>query len=117
MSTCQSTIDFLLDQLSQLSRVRARKMFGEWALYCDEKVVALVCDDQLFVKITPEGLKLMGKRFVEGAAYPGAKPSMRLGAREIEDRDFLCKLLRATADSLPTPKPKAPKLRNPKGGR
>jgi len=26
-------------------------MFGEYALYCGDKVVALVCDDQLFVKI------------------------------------------------------------------
>ena len=55
MPTSQSTIDFLLDQLSGLPRVRARKMFGEYALYCQEKVVALVCDNQLFVKITPEG--------------------------------------------------------------
>jgi len=117
MSTRQSTIDFLLDQLSQLPHVRARKMFGEWAFYCNEKVVALVCDDQLFVKITPEGLKMMGKRMVEGTAYPGAKPSMLLGAREIEDRDFLCQLMRATADSLPAPKPKAPKRQVPKANR
>jgi TfoX/Sxy family transcriptional regulator of competence genes len=27
-----------------------RYMFGEYAIYCDGKVVALVCDNQLFVK-------------------------------------------------------------------
>ena len=49
MATSESTIDFLLDQLGAVPGVRARKMFGEYALYCGEKVVALVCDDQLFV--------------------------------------------------------------------
>ncbi len=60
MSTSQSTIDFLLDQLAGLANVHARKMFGEYALYCGEKVVALVCDNQLFVKITPPGKALVG---------------------------------------------------------
>jgi len=52
MAISRNTIDFILDQLSALPKIRARKMFGEYALYCDEKVVALVCDDQLFIKIT-----------------------------------------------------------------
>jgi TfoX/Sxy family transcriptional regulator of competence genes len=80
MTTSQGTIDFLLDQLAGLPRVRARKMFGEYALYCDEKVVALVCDNQLFVKITPPGRALVGEGYVEGEAYPGAKPSMLMSA-------------------------------------
>jgi TfoX/Sxy family transcriptional regulator of competence genes len=46
-------IDYLLDQLSNLPNVRVRRMFGAYALYCDEKVVALVCDNQLFGKIAP----------------------------------------------------------------
>jgi DNA transformation protein and related proteins len=106
MATSQSTIDFLLDQLSGLPAVRARKMFGEYALYCQEKVVALVCDNQLFVKITPAGKALVGERYEEGQAYPGARPSMAIGAEEIEDADRLCELLRVTAAALPAPKPK-----------
>jgi DNA transformation protein len=61
LTTSPNMIEFLLDQLSGLPRVRARKMFGEYALYCDDKVVALVCDNQLFVKMTPGGKKLLGK--------------------------------------------------------
>lgn len=109
MTTSQSTIDFLLDQLSGLPRVRARKMFGEYALYCQEKVVALVCDNQLFVKITPQGKALVGARYAEGRAYPGARPSMVIGAEVIEDSDQLCELLRVTAAALPVPKPKGPR--------
>lgn len=109
MTTSQSTIDYLLDQLSSLPNVHARKMFGEYALYCDEKVVALVCDNQLFVKITPPGRALVGERYVVGTAYPGAKPSMLIGAEEIDDGERLCELIRLTADALPAPKPKRPR--------
>lgn len=105
MPTQQSTIDFLLDQLSSLSNVRVKKMFGEYALYCDEKVVALVCDDQIFVKITGPGKNHAKGRYVEGCAYPGAKVSMN-GTDEIDDSEFLCTLMRLTADALPLPKPK-----------
>lgn len=117
MTTNQDTIDYLLDQLSSLPNVRARKMFGEYALYCDEKVVALVCDNQLFVKITPQGKALVGQRYVEGEAYPGAKPSMVVDAEEIDDDERLCELIRITAAALPAPKPKRPKKKRSQGVR
>lgn len=108
MSTSQSTIDFLLDQLADLAGVHARKMFGEYALYCGDKVVALVCDNQLFVKLTPPGKALVGSGYREGAAYPGAKPSILVGADLIEDSERLCELVRVTAGALPPAKPKRP---------
>lgn len=109
MSTSPTTIDFLLDQLASLPGVRTRKMFGEYALYCDDKVVALVCDDQLFVKITEPGRALVGEHYAEGQAYPGAKPSILVGADEIDDAERLCELVRVTAQALPPPKPKRPR--------
>jgi TfoX/Sxy family transcriptional regulator of competence genes len=84
-------------------------MFGEYALYCGEKVVALVCVNQLFVKITPAGKALVGERYQEGEAYPGAKPSMLIDAEEIDDCERLSELIRVTAAALPPPKPKKPK--------
>jgi len=101
-----STIDFLLDQLGAVRGVRARKMFGEYALYCGEKVVALVCDNQLFVKITAPGKALVGKRYAEGFAYPGAKASILVGADDLEDHDRLAELIRVTAAALPAPRPR-----------
>jgi len=111
LSTQASTIDYLLDQLASLPSVRARKMFGEYALYCDEKVVALICDNRLFVKITAAGRALVGAEIEEGAAYPGAKPSMVIGADFLDDDERLCELIRATAAELPLPKPPKPKQR------
>lgn len=106
MSTSQSTIDYFLDQLTSLSTVSARKMFGEYALYCDGKVVALVCDEQLFVKITDPGRDFVGAHYVEGFAYPGARASMLIDDDRIEDREWLCALIRITSENVPTPKPK-----------
>ena len=51
MSTSKETVAFILDQLAPLP-VRAKAMFGEYGLYCDEKIVALICDETLFVKPT-----------------------------------------------------------------
>jgi TfoX/Sxy family transcriptional regulator of competence genes len=106
MATRQSTIEFILDQVSTLNSVRAKKMFGEYALYVEDKVVALICDDQLFVKTTDPGRAFLGKRYQEGTAYPGAKPSMLIGADALEDHEQLSELLRITALALPPPKPK-----------
>ena len=111
MATSQSTIDYILDQVQPLERVRAKKMFGEYALYYDDKVVALACDDQLFVKITPAGKAFVGGGYQEGTAYPGAKPSMLIGAEDLDDSERLCELLRITAAALPGPKPKKAKAK------
>ena len=111
MATNQSIVDYILDQLSGVGELRARKMFGEYALYCDDKVVALVCDDRLFIKITPAGQEYAGEQYEEGHAYPGAKVSMLIGEDMIEDREWLKGLIRLSADALPVPKPKVRRKR------
>jgi len=107
MATSERTIAFLLDQLREVRDVSARKMFGEYALYVRDKVVALVCDDQLFVKLTDAGRALVGARFKEGFAYPGAKASLLVSADDLEDAERLAELVRVTDAALPAPKPKA----------
>ncbi len=111
MATQSSTINYLLDQLASVSGVRVRKMFGEYALYCNDKVVALVCDDELFVKITQSGKEFVGDQYQEGTAYPGAKPSMRIDMDMAENRDWLCELIAITEAALPEPAPKKKKIR------
>ncbi len=114
MATSERTIDFLLDQLGSVPGMRARKMFGEYALYCGEKVVALVCDDQLFVKLTAPGKALVGDRYAEGFPYPGAKAALLVGAGDLEDHERLAELIRVTAAALPAPRPKAKTKRKAK---
>ncbi len=106
MATQQSTIDYIIDQVASAGTITSRKMFGEYALYCDGKVVALVCDDTLFVKITPAGRDFVGSHYKEGFAYEGARPSMEITEEQIEDRQWLSELIRITAENVPAPKAK-----------
>lgn len=109
MSTSQSTIDFILDQLAELQTASARKMFGEYALYYEGRVVGLVCDDTLFMKITVPGKNFVGAFYQEGCAYPGAKTSMVIDGEQLEDSEWLCGLVRLTAANVAPPKPKKKK--------
>jgi DNA transformation protein and related proteins len=102
MATRQSTIDFLLDQMAGAGPVSARKMFGEYAIYCDGKVVALVCDDQLFVKPTDAGKTYIGK-VKERPPYPGAKPSFLISGDQLDDAGWLSGLIHTTCAALPRP--------------
>ncbi len=88
MASKQSTIDFILEQVEEAGVVSARKMFGEYAIYCNEKVVALVCDDELFVKPTSAGKAFIGD-VMEGCPYPGAKPYFLISGDQWEDSEWL----------------------------
>ena len=106
MATKQATVDYILDQLTSLGDVHARKMFGEYALYFDGKVVGLICGDTLFVKITEGGKEFVGEHYQEGCAYPGAKALMEISGDLLEDHHWLCELISMTASQLPLPKKK-----------
>ena len=108
MATEQKTADFLTEQMSGAGAVRSRKMFGEYAIYCDEKVIALICDEQLFVKPTEPGKQFVGEVH-EAPPYPGAKPYYLIPEDRWDDANWLAELTRITADALPAPKPKKPK--------
>ena len=105
MASRQGNVDYIVEQCAAAGSVSARKMFGEYALYCDGKVAALVCDDQLFVKPTAAGRAFLGET-EEAPPYPGAKPCFLISGERWDDADFLAKLIRLTADALPAPKKK-----------
>src|SRR5262245_52307552 len=104
MASSLDTIQYIVDQAGLGRRLEFKKMFGEYALYIDSKVVALVCDDQLFLKPTPKGLNFLGS-VKEAPPYPGAK-NYYLLVSELDDPERLKMALQVTADALPMPKPK-----------
>ena len=110
MSTRRETASYVLEQLEPLD-VRVRPMFGEFCLYCDEKPVALICDDTVFLKpsAASDGLGLK-----EAEAYPGSKPYRIVGADMIHGSDAFRELVQATAEALPSPKPRKPRARSPR---
>ena len=102
MASQQSMVDFIVDQISEAGEVSARKMFGEYGLYCGGKMVALVCDDQLFVKPTAGGRSRLSS-VTEASPYPGAKPCFLISAEMLEDHEALTELIKITARELPLP--------------
>jgi TfoX/Sxy family transcriptional regulator of competence genes len=72
MGSSIGTVQYICDQAALGSRLAFKRMFGEYALYLDGKIVALICDDQLFLKATAEGRAYLGK-VSEAPPYPGAK--------------------------------------------
>ncbi len=107
MSSDQSFVDFIMETMAGAGKITCRKLFGEYAIYCGGKVVALVCDNRLFVKQTPGGRAFIGKP-VEAPAYPGAKLSFLIEDK-IEDRAWMGELIRITSNELLEPKEKAKK--------
>jgi TfoX/Sxy family transcriptional regulator of competence genes len=105
MGTSPDLAAFLLEQLTGAAPVSLRKMFGEYALYCEGKLVALLCDDTLFVKPTAAGRSFLGNP-AEAPPYPGAKPHYQIDPDRWDDAEWLCALIRTTAGALPAPKPK-----------
>ena len=57
MAARQEYVDYVAEQLQDAGRIRTKRMFGEYGLYCDDVFFAVICDDQLFVKATPQGEK------------------------------------------------------------
>lgn len=105
MASDQDFMEFVADQMEAAGHITFRKMFGEYAVYCDGKVVALVCDNQLFVKPTEAGKSYIGT-VCEAPPYPGAKMYFLI-EDQYEDAQWLSGLIQITARELPMPKPKA----------
>ncbi len=100
MASQQNTVDFIVEQIGKAGRVAARKMFGEYGIYCDEKMIGLVADDLLFIKPTAAGRAYIGE-VNEQPPYPGAKPCFLISGEKWEDGDWLTELVRLSAAALP----------------
>ena len=108
MASDHSIVDYVLEQISSAGRVHAKKMFGEYGIYCNDKIVALICDDQLYVKPTEAGRTYL-KNPIEGCPYPGAKPYFLISGELWEDSKWLSKLIKISSTELPPPKAKRTK--------
>jgi len=101
MASDAEFVEFVTDQISDACGISSRKMFGEYALYSNGKIVAMICDNQLFIKPTESGKDFIGE-YVEAPPYPGAKNSLLIQCR-IEDSEWLSELIRITERELPPP--------------
>ncbi|OEZ89918.1 hypothetical protein JAB8_22210 [Janthinobacterium sp. HH106] len=114
MASQQGTVDFLLEQMAGAGSLSAKKMFGEYGVYCDGKMFAIVADDRLFIKPTEAGRAWISKlgTLPEAPPYPQAKPYYLISGELWNEREWLVQLAQRTTAELPLPKPKSqPKLK------
>jgi TfoX/Sxy family transcriptional regulator of competence genes len=104
MASGLTTVHYICDQAGLGPRLTFKKMFGEFGLYVDGKLVALVCDDQLYLKPSAEGQACLGTVSLV-PPYPGARDYFLL-ASEVDDPERLRSALEVTAREMPMPKPK-----------
>jgi len=106
MASDAEFVRFVTGQLEHSVAITSRKMFGEYAIYSNGKLVALICDNQLFVKQTDGGRVFIGD-VTEASPYSGAKPSFLV--EELDDADWLSELIKITERELPAPRMKRKK--------
>lgn len=111
MATDLSFVEYVTDQAQLGDRLTYNKMFGEYGLYLDGKIVALACDNTLYVKQTTSTDSLTAN-LVRSSPYPGAKPHVVADAL-LDEPEQLCELLLATGKALSALKPKAPNKKKP----
>ncbi|HHF7365166.1 TPA: GNAT family N-acetyltransferase [Legionella bozemanae] len=95
MASKEDTVFLILDQIKDAGSISAKKMFGEYAIYCNNKVVALVCDDMFFVKPTVSGKSFLGE-VDEQSPYPGAPKYYFISGELWEDSEWMTELIKIT---------------------
>ena len=55
MASTVEFVEYVCDQISGAGSITYKKMFGEYGIYCNEKIIGLICDNQFFVKKTKIG--------------------------------------------------------------
>ncbi|HEX7860715.1 MAG TPA: TfoX/Sxy family protein [Verrucomicrobiae bacterium] len=106
MATINETAQFILTKLRHPDRFTAKRMFGEFGLYADGKMVALICDDRLYVKIAPPSAALE-PQCEKGEPYPRSKLHYLIDEGQLSTIPTLPSILLALAEAMPEKKTKA----------
>ncbi len=108
MASSREFVEYVMEQLRNAGPVTYKKMFGEYGLFCGRKFFGVVCDDTLFIKITEAG-RTVCPGLSEEPPYEGARNYFLV--EEIDDGEFLTRLVTATCEALPDPEPKTRRRR------
>lgn len=111
MSTDLSFVEYVVETARLGSRLTCKKLFGEYALYLDEKVIAFVCDNSVYIKPS-QAVTAIAPDLPQGPPYPGAK-DYPIADELLDDPEAFRRLLQETAELLPLPKPKKPAKAKP----
>ena len=96
-------VQYIIDQCSNAGEIVVKKMMGDHCAYCDGVLFGLICDNSFYVKVTEPG-KAVLKEVILRPPYDGAKDYFYIS--DVDDRDYLTALIKATIPALPKPKVK-----------
>ena len=96
-------VQFIADQCAGAGEIAVKKMMGDYCIYCDGVLFGLICDNNLYLKVTEPGRALL-KEVILRPPYDGAKDYFYIS--EVDNRDYLVALIKATLPALPRSKSK-----------
>lgn len=96
-------VQYIADQCAGAGEIAVKKMMGDYCVYCDGILFGLICDDNFYLKVTGPGKALL-KEVILRPPYDGAKDYFYIA--DVDDRDYLGRLVQATLPALPAPKAK-----------
>ena len=94
-------VQYVIDQCSGAGEIIVKKMMGDYCIYCKGILFGLICDDNLYIKVTEAG-RCVVKDEVLRPPYPGAKGHFYI--EDVDDRDYLTLLIKTTLPHLPVRK-------------
>ena len=106
MASSKEYLDFILEQLSELTDITYKSMIGEYIIYYQEKIVGGIYDDRFLVKPVKSAMKFMPNADYE-LPYEGAKEMLLVD--DVDNKDFLVELFNSMYEELPAPKVKKKK--------
>ena len=109
MATSSATMTFIAEQLErcELGAITYKKMFGEYGVYLNGTIFALVCDDRLFAKVKHLEDSVVDELFENREQpYNGASGYSEISGDLLEDLDALELRVKTVMATLPVPKPK-----------
>lgn len=101
MASSAEFVSYVAGQMEPAGVISYRRMFGEYGLYCDGKFFAMICDDQLFFKLTEQARSLAARldiEALEAPPYSGARNALLV--KHVDNREALSALARATCGAL-----------------
>ena len=107
MATDQSFVEYVFEQAGLADRLTSKRMFGEYGLYVDGKVVAFCADNSLFFKLQAETAALLAE-LPQQELFPGSKP-YALADEWLDDSERLHDAFLELARLLPESRPKRAK--------
>ena len=104
MASNSDFVQYIIDQCSGAGEIAVKKMMGDYCIYCDGVLFGLICDNNLYIKQTDAGEAVLDEIDLR-PPYPSARDHFYIS--NVDDRDYLEDIIRATLPELMSGKSKA----------